>query len=140
MPIFDALADVLQTLRLQTAVFSRAQLTAPWGVEISKEYGYSTKFHIVVKGRCWLQVEGWQQPIALSEGDLDSSIISATSLNVAIKFFSAIRATRWHPTVEIPDAVADGNCIFLPARATLDVARDCAASRLRFGGRVQSSL
>lgn len=70
MLTFDALADVIKTLRLQTAVFSRAELTAPWGVQIRKEYGYSTKFHVVAKGECWLQVEGWSDPIALSAGDL----------------------------------------------------------------------
>lgn len=70
MLMSDALTNVLQTLRLQTAVFSRAELTAPWGVQIRKEYGYSTKFHVVAKGQCWLQVEGWSEPIALSAGDL----------------------------------------------------------------------
>ncbi len=70
MVTFDALTDVLQTLRLQTAVFSRTELSAPWGVQISKEYGYSTKFHVVARGQCWLQVEGWGEAIALSAGDL----------------------------------------------------------------------
>ncbi|MBW4694251.1 MAG: AraC family transcriptional regulator [Lyngbya sp. HA4199-MV5] len=35
-----------------------------------KKYGHQTKFHIVVQGQCWLQVEGWKQAIALSAGDL----------------------------------------------------------------------
>ena len=70
MLTFDALADLLKTLRLQTAVFSRAELTAPWGVQIRKDYGYSTKFHVVAKGQSWLQVEGWSAPISLSAGDL----------------------------------------------------------------------
>lgn len=70
MLTFDALAEVLQTLRLQTAVFCRSELTAPWGVQIRKEYGYGTKFHIVVTGQCWLQVQGWSAPIELSKGDL----------------------------------------------------------------------
>lgn len=70
MLTFDALAEVLQALRLQTAVFCRSELTAPWGVEIHQEYGYSTKFHVLVTGQCWLQVQGWRAAIALSEGDL----------------------------------------------------------------------
>lgn len=69
MLVFDALAEILQTMHLQSAVFCRSEFRSPWGVQIGKEYGYKTKFHIVVSGQCWLQVQGLDAPVCLSDGD-----------------------------------------------------------------------
>ncbi|MBX2796796.1 MAG: AraC family transcriptional regulator [Myxococcales bacterium] len=44
----DALSHVLTTVRLEAGVFSRARLTAPWGVH-SERLGHGL-FHVVVRG------------------------------------------------------------------------------------------
>jgi AraC-like DNA-binding protein len=64
----DVLADILQSLRLQSALYCRAQLGAPWGFRVSRREVAS--FHIVTGGTCWLTVEGTDKPMLLTEGDL----------------------------------------------------------------------
>lgn len=62
------LADILQSLRLDSVLYCRALMGAPWGLGISRRSAAS--FHIVTAGRCWLSVEGGDQPVLLTEGDL----------------------------------------------------------------------
>ena len=64
----DVLADILQSLRLQSALYCRAHLGAPWGFRVSRREVAS--FHIVTGGTCWLTVEGTDKPVLLAEGDL----------------------------------------------------------------------
>ncbi len=64
----DALTHILQSLRLQSSLYFRTELTAPWGVKVP-ESGRVARFHIVIRGHCWLQVKG-QEPICMSSGDL----------------------------------------------------------------------
>lgn len=63
----DALADVLTTIRLRSAVFCRADVTAPWGVSTKGLDGGI--FHAVLSGHCTSMV-GSAPPIALSPGDV----------------------------------------------------------------------
>lgn len=70
MLVFDALTEVLRTMHLQSAIFCRSEFRSPWGVKVGEEYGYRTKFHVMVSGQCWLQVQGLNAPVHLSEGDL----------------------------------------------------------------------
>ncbi|MDH3500175.1 MAG: AraC family transcriptional regulator [Acidimicrobiia bacterium] len=64
----DALTDALRAVRMESSVFSRASLAAPWGVEA----GTMTDgvFHAVVRGRAWAQLTGGGDPIALERGDI----------------------------------------------------------------------
>ncbi|XYH95466.1 cupin domain-containing protein [Sorangium sp. So ce1128] len=65
----DALSDVLQAIRLASNVFKRVELSAPWGVRMRG--GALAGFYYVVRGSCWLTVEGTPPPAtALSGGDL----------------------------------------------------------------------
>lgn len=63
----DALADVLSTVRLQSAIFSRADVQAPWAV--STQGAHSGIFHAVVRGSCCIRVAGggWEP---LGAGDV----------------------------------------------------------------------
>src|SRR5262249_33868134 len=63
-PLF---ADLLRGIRLRSSVYFRAEFRAPWGVSIAN---HGTIFHIVVRGRCWLQVNGVAKPVPLRAGDL----------------------------------------------------------------------
>lgn len=63
----DLLSDVLRDLRLESAVLSMGELRAPWGLDKGTVGG--APFHVVVEGRCLLEVEDGD-PIELTPGDL----------------------------------------------------------------------
>lgn len=63
----DPLDDVFAAMRVQSAVYARLETTAPWGLTLTG--GESARFGLVVRGGCWLSVEGVAQPIALTAGD-----------------------------------------------------------------------
>ena len=62
----DTLTFALNELRMQSTLFCRAELSAPWG--FSSRYEQGASFYIVMTGRCWLEVEG-AEPHWLSGGD-----------------------------------------------------------------------
>lgn len=64
----DVLTDVLQTVRVSSLCYGRLELGPPWGFAV--ERSDSASFHVVIRGNCWLEVEGREEPVALSSGDL----------------------------------------------------------------------
>ncbi len=64
----DVLGDVLQSIHLHSTLYCRAKMGAPWGFRVSGRKVAS--FHIVTGGMCWLTVEGMEEPVLLTEGDL----------------------------------------------------------------------
>jgi len=64
----DVLGDVLQSIHLHSTLYCRAKMGAPWGFRVSGR-GVAS-FHIVTGGSCWLTVEGMEEPVLLTEGDL----------------------------------------------------------------------
>ncbi len=64
----DVLADVLQSMHLQSTLYCRATMGIPWGFRVSRREVAS--FHLVTGGTCWLTVEGRDKPVLLTEGDL----------------------------------------------------------------------
>jgi AraC family transcriptional regulator, alkane utilization regulator len=64
----DVLNEVLQAIRLRSAVYCRARMTAPWGFKV--EQRDHARFHYITSGRCWIQVDGISDPVPLDEGDL----------------------------------------------------------------------
>lgn len=65
----DALTEILNTLRLSSSLYFRTELTVPWGVEVPHKERVA-RFHIVVRGQCWLHIEGEDEGMFLSNGDL----------------------------------------------------------------------
>lgn len=65
----DALTDILNTLKLRSSLYFRTELTAPWGIELPSEDRVA-RFHIVTRGQCWLKIEGQEEPLFMSNGDL----------------------------------------------------------------------
>ena len=63
----DLLSDVLRDLRLESTVFCLFELSAPWGLR--KDSLEAAPFHVVIEGRCWLQLKG-EKGIELTTGDL----------------------------------------------------------------------
>ena len=60
------IADLLRSVRVQSSVFARPELSAPWGFTLVEE---GAAFHIVTSGRCVLEIADASAPIALAEGD-----------------------------------------------------------------------
>src|SRR5215470_11164628 len=64
---YAALVDhLLQSIRLRSSIFFRPELRTPWGFTLEHS---GAVFHIVARGKCWLEVEGVAQPVRLSAGD-----------------------------------------------------------------------
>lgn len=64
----DALTDILESIRMQGSVFSRAALAAPWGVESGATD--SGMFHAVVSGGAWIRLANRDSPVRLERGDI----------------------------------------------------------------------
>jgi AraC-like DNA-binding protein len=64
----DALTHLLESIRMEGSVFSRAELTAPWGVE-SGDLGWGV-FHAVVEGSAWARLADATDPVELQRGDV----------------------------------------------------------------------
>lgn len=65
----DLLSEILLTLRLRGNLYFRTDLGAPWGIQVPAD-GKVARFHVVIRGSCWLRVEGESEPSLISEGDL----------------------------------------------------------------------
>jgi AraC-like DNA-binding protein len=63
----DAISDALRSLSVQSSVFCRSELHAPWGFTV--ESSTVAKFHLVLAGSCWLTVDD-RSPVRLNAGDL----------------------------------------------------------------------
>lgn len=64
----DALTEVLQTTHLHSHFLGRAELSAPWGIQVSQQK--HATFHIVIQGSCWLDVDSLHESIPIAAGDL----------------------------------------------------------------------
>lgn len=65
----DALSQILEVLRLRSAVYFHTQFNPPWGVRVPA-LGNVARFHMALRGDCWLRVDGVESPLHMSTGDL----------------------------------------------------------------------
>jgi AraC-like DNA-binding protein len=54
-------------MRVESVVYGRLEATAPWG--LSFDSSAHAKFGMVVRGNCWLEVEGMAEAVPLTGGD-----------------------------------------------------------------------
>lgn len=64
----DVMSDVLQTMRFTTLFFGRFELGAPWALQVPQKP--TSSFYVVARGDLRLSVEGLEQPLYLSTGDV----------------------------------------------------------------------
>lgn len=64
----DVLNDILHSIKLGGGVYFRCEFSAPWGMDIQPTP--VAEFHIVIRGTCWLRMDGMKEPIPLHGGDL----------------------------------------------------------------------
>lgn len=62
----DALSDVLEKIKLSSAVYFQSDFSVPWGMDVPN--GPFAQFHIVTEGKCLLKTQG--KVTELSAGDL----------------------------------------------------------------------
>lgn len=63
----DLLTDLLPAMRVQRAMYTRLEATAPWGLDFIPYH--HTKFGLVLKGNGWINLAGDPTPVALNAGD-----------------------------------------------------------------------
>jgi AraC-like DNA-binding protein len=64
----DVLTDVMQTVRVRSNLYGRAEFTAPWGIRVPHEPGHAG-FFVISRGSCWLEMDELQNPVPLAGGD-----------------------------------------------------------------------
>jgi AraC-like DNA-binding protein len=63
----DPITDIFTAMRIDNLVYRRLELTAPWGLRIERDEHLC--FGMIVRGNCWLTIEGESKPIPLTGGD-----------------------------------------------------------------------
>jgi AraC-like DNA-binding protein len=103
----DPITDVFTAMRVDSVVYGRIELTAPWGLRFEK--GEYACFGTVARGNAWLSVEGQEQPFPLAGGDC----------------FCLFAPAHEHTLGDHPQT---------PAANMQDVARTKCGGAIRFGG------
>lgn len=65
----DALTQILDALKLRGSVYFHTCFSPPWAVRVPA-FGNVARFHMAMRGGCWLAVDGVEKPIRLATGDL----------------------------------------------------------------------
>jgi AraC-like DNA-binding protein len=63
----DPLTDIFTALHVESVVYNRLEVTAPWGLSIGSYL--HAKFGMVIRGTCWITVQGDSTSTLLTEGD-----------------------------------------------------------------------
>ncbi len=98
----DALSDLLAVASVRGSLFSRAELTAPWGV--STRGAEAAIFHVIVEGSGWVEVEGGGPAQPFRSGDL-LLMPHGTSHVLRDQPSSLARAIRELPSQSGPDGL-----------------------------------
>lgn len=64
----DSLSHLVGSLRVSGAMYTRFELSAPWGHRVT--HRGEIKFVLVTRGACWLRTDALSAPLELSPGDL----------------------------------------------------------------------
>lgn len=65
----DVLSDILDALRLRGTLYFSTDFGRPWGLRVP-QFERVARFHLMVRGSCWVRVMPDLPPILLSPGDL----------------------------------------------------------------------
>ena len=103
----DPITDVFTAMRVDSVVYGRIELTAPWGLRF--ERGDYACFGTLARGNGWLSVEGMDKPLPLTRGDC----------------FCLFAQARIQKLADHPDT---------PATDMQDVVKTRCENAIRFGG------
>ena len=65
----DVLSDILRSVHVRGSLYFRTAFTPPWGIAVPR-YSNVSRYHLVTRGSCWVQVEGAEEKVKLEKGDL----------------------------------------------------------------------
>lgn len=65
----DALSAIFETVRIRGSLYFWASFASPWGVKVPR-YPHVIRYHLILRGHCWVRVEGSPDPIRLEAGDM----------------------------------------------------------------------
>lgn len=65
----DVLSDILATLRFRGSLYFSTEFHPPWGVRVPR-FQRVARFHLVIRGGCWVRVEQGENPVRLETGDI----------------------------------------------------------------------
>src|SRR5215831_17937364 len=116
----DVLSEVLASVRFRSTILCRSELTAPWGFAVLGR-DFAT-FHVMLKGGGFVEVDGVDERIRLSKGDL---VILPHGTAHAVRDSPSTPATR------LEELIADGS---MDVRGTLRNGGSGALSVLLCGG------
>ena len=72
----DPLSEVFGSMRIQDAIYTRLEATAPWGFHYPGDTVPRIRFGLMVRGSALLKFKNQRQPICVSAGDVFISILS----------------------------------------------------------------
>jgi len=93
----DVLSDVLETVRVERGMLFQTELAAPWGIRAGSRD--QVAFHVILRGHCWLSVDGVGDPLAVETGDV---------VVLAPRRDHILRDLPGTPARDIDDLVASG--------------------------------
>ena len=103
----DPITDVFTAMRVDSVIYGRIELTAPWGLRFGR--GDYACFGTLARGNAWLTIEGLKQPIPITGGDC----------------FCLFAQGHVHTLGDHPET---------PATDMQDVVQTKAGNAIRFGG------
>lgn len=65
----DALSVILDTVRIRGSLYFWASFAPPWGVKVPA-YPHVIRYHVILRGHCWVRVEGLTRAVRLEAGDM----------------------------------------------------------------------
>ena len=65
----DALSAVLEAVRIRGSVYFWANLSPPWGLKVPP-FARVIRYHLILRGHCWVRVDGSRDALRLDAGDL----------------------------------------------------------------------
>ena len=68
-PSMDVLSEILGILGLRGSLYFTTEFRPPWGVKVPT-FSNVARFHLVVRGRCWVRIGDSAAPVELETGDL----------------------------------------------------------------------
>jgi AraC-like DNA-binding protein len=75
-PRMDPLSEVFGSMKIQDAIYTRLEATAPWGFYYPENREPRIRFGLMVRGSALLKFKNQRQPISVSAGDVLISILS----------------------------------------------------------------
>jgi hypothetical protein len=90
--------DLLRGICLRSTLYLRPELRAPWGIRIARDCAV---FHIVIGGRCWLEIKDNGSPVSLSAGISSSSREAAATICEAHLLHRLSISSNWPRSTDL---------------------------------------